>query len=169
MAEPFIAEIRICGFNFAPKGWALCNGQLMPIAQNTALFSLLGTSYGGDGRVTFALPNLLDRTPIGIGQGPGLSNYEQGVAGGTTAVTLGPTEMPPHTHQLTASATTALNTTPDSTQRVAVATVKTYGAAQNLVPMQSTSQAGGSPHDNRQPYLGLNFVIALQGIFPARP
>jgi microcystin-dependent protein len=168
MADPFIAEIRICGFTFAPRGWAFCDGRLLPISQNTALFSLLGTTYGGDGRVTFALPNLVDRVPIGAGQGPGLSNYEPGASGGAAAVALGAADMPSHTHQMTASATAALNTTPDSTQRVAVASVRTYGAAQNLVPMQSSSQVGGAPHDNRQPYLGLNFVIALQGIFPPR-
>ena len=168
MADPYIAEIRICGFNFAPKGWAFCNGQILPISQNTALFSLLGTTYGGDGRTTFALPNLVDRTPMGSGQGPGLSNYSLGDTGGAAAVSLNATEMPSHTHQMSASNVAALNTTPDATQRVAVATTRTYGAAQNLVSMQTSSQTGGDPHPNRQPYVGLNFVIALQGVFPPR-
>jgi microcystin-dependent protein len=167
MADPFVAEIRICGFNFAPKGWAFCNGQLLPIAQNTALFSLLGTTYGGDGRVSFALPNLQGATPLGPGQGPGLSLYDLGESGGQETVALDASQMPPHTHQLSGTSGAALNQTPDNTELLGVGT-RTYGAAQNLIPMRSTSITGGLPHDNRQPYLALNFVIATQGVFPPR-
>ena len=167
MADPFVAEIRICGFNFAPRGWAFCNGQVLPIAQNTALFSLLGTTYGGDGRVSFALPDLQGSTPLGPGQGPGLSLYDLGQSGGQETVALDASQMPAHTHQLSGTSAVALNHTPDATELLGVGT-RTYGAAQNLISMQSTTIVGGQPHTNRQPYLVLNFVIALQGVFPPR-
>jgi microcystin-dependent protein len=167
MADPFVAEIRICGFNFAPKGWAQCNGQMLPIAQNTALFALLGTTYGGDGKSTFALPDLRGAAPLGVGQGPGLSLYDAGQTGGHSAVALDASHMPPHSHQLTGTSTPALNHAPDGTELLGAATVRTYGAPQSLVAMRATSASGGAPHENRQPYLVMNFVIALQGVFPA--
>jgi microcystin-dependent protein len=170
MADPFVAEIRIVGFNFAPRGWATCDGQILPISQNTALFSLLGTIYGGDGRTTFALPNLQGRAPIMWGQGPGLSPYVVGDAGGTAAVALDGTQISAHTHQLTANTTAATSGTPGATQQLATASTPMYGVPQNLVAMSgaSVSTVGGQPHENRQPYLGVLFVIALQGIFPPR-
>ena len=172
MSNPFIGEVKIFGGTFAPRGWALCNGQLLPIAQNTALFSLLGTTYGGDGRVTFALPNLQARAPIGEGQGPGLTPRVLGEVGGQAAVTLTAAQMPPHTHGLRASSTTPATTgTPSNS--VALATTsgaKVYRAATNLTPSAAplANSGGGQAHENRQPYLGLQFIIALQGIFPAR-
>lgn len=171
MADPFIAEIRIVGFNFAPRGWANCDGQILPIAQNTALFSLLGTTYGGDGRVSFALPNLQARAPVMWGQGPGLSLYDLGQQGGVAAVTLNGTQITAHTHQLTANTAAATSGTPGGTQQLATATTRMYGVPQNLVPMSgaAVSTVGGQPHENRQPYLGVRFVIALQGVYPPRP
>jgi microcystin-dependent protein len=170
MSDPFVAEIRIVGFNFAPLGWATCDGQLLPISQNTALFSLLGTMYGGNGQTTFGLPNLQGRSPIMWGQGPGLSPYDQGQSGGQASVTLDGTQVPAHTHQLTANGSAATSGAPDATQQLAVASTPMYGVPQNLVPMSgaAVSTVGGQAHNNRQPYLGVLFVIALQGIFPPR-
>lgn len=169
MSSPFLAEVRIFPYSFAPVGWALCNGQLLPIAQNTALFSLLGTTYGGDGRTTFALPNLQGRTPLGRGQGPGLSPYEMGETGGAEAVTLSPQELPVHTHSVVASGEDATQTTPAADRRLAKppAAAPAYAPAQNLVAMAGVGSAA-QPHNNRQPYGVLQFCIALQGIFPAR-
>ena len=172
MANPFLAEIRITGFNFAPTGWALCNGQLMPISQNTALFSLLGTTYGGDGKSTFALPNLQGSAPMHPGQGPGLSLHDLGETGGSDSVTLLQSEMPGHSHSLNISTQPAVARQPGA-QLTAVATgVGLYGpntgGTTSLAP-QAASVAGGSlPHNNMQPFLTLNFIIALQGVFPAR-
>jgi microcystin-dependent protein len=168
MADAFVAEIRIFAGNFAPKGWAFCNGQLLPISQNTALFSLLGTFYGGDGQSTFGLPDLRGCSPMHPGQGPGLTLRSLGERGGEESVTLNLNQMPAHSHQLTASTSAS---TPSPANSVPGAGSKIYGPANNLVPMAGTavSSAGGSqPHDNRQPYLVLNFIIALQGIYPAR-
>jgi microcystin-dependent protein len=175
MSDPFLAEIRILPFNFAPKGWALCNGQLLSIAQNTALFSLLGTNYGGDGRVNFGLPNLQGGVPVhvGSGQGPGLSPYVLGQSGGEAAVTLLTSEMPSHGHALAVTAQTAAQSLPGSS----VGLGKSNGglaysnATSGLVAMspQSVGVDGGStPHNNLMPYLVLSFCIALQGIYPAR-
>jgi microcystin-dependent protein len=171
MSEPFLAQIQIVAYNFAPKGWAFCNGQLLPIAQNTALFSLLGTTYGGDGRTNFALPNLQGNAPlhVGSGQGPGLNSRVLGEAGGEDKHTLTVPEMPAHTHAFkrddSAVATTG---TPSTTTALGKPfALKTYGPPNNLVPM-GTQAGGNQPHENRQPYLALNFIIALQGIFPAR-
>lgn len=175
MSNPFVAEIRLVGFNFAPLGWALCDGQILPISQNTALFSLLGTIYGGNGINNFALPNLQSRTPIGAGQGPGLSLYDLGEETGSETVTLQTTEMPSHTHGLQGTTTTATTTDPtgnlfavtNATSRIN----KLYANSANTTPMAATvlSAAGGSlPHNNLQPYLTMNYIIALQGIFPAR-
>ena len=173
MSDPFVAAIRIFPFNFAPRGWAFCNGQIMPISQNTALFSLLGTTYGGDGKSTFALPNLQGSAAMQPGQGPGLTLRDLGEAGGTESVTLLTSEMPMHTHQLKASGSPANQPGPgpnNSMARVQGATP--YAAPANLVNIapQALAPAGGSlPHSNLQPYLTLNFCIALQGIFPQRP
>ena len=172
MADPFVAEIRIFPFNFAPKGWAFCNGQLMPLSQNTALFSLLGTTYGGDGKSTFALPNLQDSASMHPGQGPGLSLHDLGEAGGSKTVSLLESEIPVHTHAFRANNTTADSGTPtdSSVGRTGFNAYQTTINA-NLTQMatQGVSLAGGSqPHNNLQPYLTLNFCIALQGVFPPR-
>ncbi len=173
MASPFVAEIRIFGFNFAPKGWAFCDGQLMPISQNTALFSLLGTTYGGDGKSNFGLPNLQGSAPMHQGQGPGLSLRDLGESGGEQTVTLLQTEMPahPHTAQGYPSAGgqgPTNNAWSDANQRG----ISSYtpSSAQNVqMSPQGLSIAGGSlPHNNMMPYLVLNFCIALQGVYPAR-
>lgn len=165
MSEPFIAEIKIVSFNFAPRGYALCNGQLLPINQNQALFSLLGTTYGGDGRVNFGLPNLQGRVPFHIGNG-----FAQGQAGGEAAHTLTVSELPAHTHTLQANNTAATTGLP-GTNALAQSNTPVYGPAANPVTLAAPSlgNSGGSqPHLNLQPYLVLNFVIALQGIFPSR-
>ena len=174
MANPFLAEIRIFTGNFAPKGWALCDGQVMPISQNTALFSLLGTTYGGNGTSNFALPNLQGNAPMAPGQGPGLSLHDLGEMGGSTTVTLLQTEMPAHTHDPPhAFAGRGVNAhTPASTLSVA-ASQGNFGYDPGLSPVQmdpsSTTQVGGNqPHNNLMPSLGLTFIIALQGVFPAR-
>jgi len=169
MADPFVAEIRIFPFNFAPKGWAWCNGQLLPISQNTALFSLLGTYYGGDGKSTFALPDLQGSVPIHQGQGSGLSEYFLGQQGGSETVTLLDTEMPSHGHSLSAS------TSAGDTNLASAAFTGTgsaiYAPPSALVPMslQALAPTGASfPHNNMMPYLTLNFNIALQGVYPPR-
>jgi microcystin-dependent protein len=165
MAEPFLSEIRIFSFGFAPKGWALCNGQLLPINQNQALFSLLGTTYGGDGRVNFGLPNLQSRVPIHVGSG-----HTLGEKGGEQAHTLSIGELSTHTHTLNANSGAGAATTPNGAV-LTKAPANTYGTAAQLVAMAPTSvgNAGGSQaHLNMQPFLTLNFSIALQGIFPSR-
>jgi len=173
MSDQFVAEIRIFPFNFAPTGWALCNGQLMPISQNTALFSLLGTTYGGDGKSTFALPDLQGNAPMQPGQGQGLSLRDLGEMSGVESVTLLQSEIPVHTHQLSAN-TIDLGDT--STPNPAAVYAQSAGgtlyqaATDTQLSPQALSLAGGSlPHNNMQPYLTLNFCIALQGIFPSRP
>jgi microcystin-dependent protein len=169
MADPFVAEIRMFAGNFAPTGWALCNGQLLPISQNTALFSLLGTIYGGDGRTTFALPNLQGKAPMHYGQGPGLSPHFLGETGGEESVTLQSSQMPVHTHLPVAAGSAATTGTPSENVRLAQTAVGTniYGPAADLQSL-GTPAGGGQPHNNMQPYLALNFIIALQGIFPPR-
>ena len=169
MADPFVAEIRMAGFNFAPRGWAFCNGQLMPISQNTALFSLLGTTYGGDGRSTFGLPNMQGSSPIQQGQGPGLSLRDLGEIGGSSSVSLQQSETPAHNHTMQTSNDDGNNTSPAS--RYFGRGNNIYGAPANLGTMAKgmlTPTGGGQPHNNLQPYLTVNFCIALQGIFPAR-
>jgi microcystin-dependent protein len=179
MSSPFVAEIRIFPFNFAPKGWAFCDGQILPISQNTALFSLLGTTYGGDGKSNFALPNLQGRAPMFNGQGPGLSFYDLGEESGSDAVTLLQTEIPSHPHTL--NATTASGTTSDPNGNMFsdgnwsvqgnTGKVQYYSttAPNTHMSPSSTSFTGGSvPHNNLMPYLTLNFCIALQGVFPQR-
>jgi microcystin-dependent protein len=174
MADPFVAEIRIFPFNFAPKGWAWCDGQLLPLSQNTALFSLLGTTYGGNGTSNFALPDLQGRAPMHPGQGPGLSLHDLGETGGSETVSLLESEIPAHSHALMASTAPANRTSPvnNTIARVAGATpyLPPAGAALELMAAQSLAPAGGDqPHNNMQPYLTFYFNIALQGVFPARP
>lgn len=171
--DPFVAEIRIFPFNFAPKGWAFCDGQLLPLSQNTALFSLLGTVYGGDGKSTFALPDLQGRAPMHPGQGPGLSLHDLGEEGGSETVTLLESEIPAHAHTLMCIAVPADTNLPEGTTiaRTVGATPYLPPAGAPLTPMSlnSLSVAGGSlPHNNMQPYLTFNFCIALQGVFPPR-
>lgn len=165
MAEPFLSEIRIMSFEFAPKGWALCNGQLLPINQNQALFSLLGTTFGGDGRVNFALPDLRARVPIHVGSG-----HTLGERGGEQAHTLSVAELPTHTHVVRGSADPAGNTPSNATVLGKSNPQAIYGGPANLTAMaaSSVSNTGGSQaHLNMQPFLTLNFCIALQGIFPS--
>ncbi|HEY0765263.1 MAG TPA: tail fiber protein [Pyrinomonadaceae bacterium] len=177
MADPFVAEIRIFPFNFAPKGWAFCDGQLLPLSQNTALFSLLGTTYGGDGKSTFALPDLQGNAAMHPGQGPGLSLHDLGEVGGSEAVTLLVSEIPAHAHGVGRSLNDGGNSiTPVNSvwsQSVAGrggAALYINGAPTGTVNPNSLSFTGGGlPHNNMQPYLTLNFCIALQGVFPARP
>ena len=177
--DPFLAEIRIFPFNFAPKGWAFCNGQLIGISQNTALFSLLGTQYGGDGKSTFALPNLQGSVPVGQGQGAGLQQWYIGETTGTPTVTLLQSEMPMHNHGLVATSSNATTTSASGNQ---IATGFQGGlqcsgggnmyssAGPNVqLALQSLTPSGGSqPHNNMMPYLALSYCIALQGIFPQR-
>jgi microcystin-dependent protein len=178
MSEAFVAEIRILPYTFAPTGWASCNGQILPISQNTALFSLLGTYYGGDGKSNFALPDLQGSAAMGTGQGPGLSDRVLGEAGGSTAVTLLESEMPAHTHALQSfdnSLAKANTSTPGPTVVFARANNSnpyqpTTGQQPATMSNQAISVDGGSqPHNNMQPYLTLGYCIALQGIFPQRP
>jgi microcystin-dependent protein len=175
MADPFVAEIRIFPFNFAPKGWAFCNGQILPLSQNTALFSLLGTTYGGDGKSNFALPNLQGRHAMAPGQGPGLSLRDLGETGGSANVTLQPNQVPSHTHQLMATASTTSASPAGNAMSQAVlppsTAVPVYRNGANRVAMAPDAVAavgGGQAHNNRQPYLALNFCIALQGVYPPR-
>jgi microcystin-dependent protein len=172
MADPFVAEIRIFPFNFAPRGWAFCNGQLMPLSQNTALFSLLGTTYGGNGKSNFALPNLQGAAAMHPGQGPGLSLHDLGETGGSDTVTLLPTEIPSHAHALMAS-----NEIGEDRKAAGEAMARSTGgplygpvpATPAAMAAQAVPPAGGDqPHNNLMPYLTLNFCIALQGVFPPR-
>jgi len=167
MAEPFLSEIRIFSFGFPPKGWALCDGQLLPINQNQALFSLLGTTYGGDGRVNFGLPNLQGRVPIHMGDG-----HTLGERGGEQAHTLSISELPTHTHVANASGVNATDTIPSNTLAIATGGgFQIFRGASNLGAMapQMVANVGGSQaHLNMQPFLVLNFSIALQGIFPSQ-
>lgn len=172
MSSPFVAEIRIWGCNFAPTGWAQCNGQLLPLSQNTALFSLLGTFYGGDGRSTFALPNFQGNAPMFWGQGAGLSERNLGESSGSQNVTLLESEMPAHTHTMRAAADAGENDDPAANRLLGISVgANLYAPPANLQPMafQSLAVAGASsPHNNMQPFLTLNFCIALQGVFPPR-
>ena len=171
MADPFVAEIRIFPFTFAPKGWAFCNGQILPISQNTALFSLLGTTYGGDGKSTFALPNLQGSAAMHPGQGPGLSSHDLGEIGGSDTVTLLQNEIPVHTHAANASQGDGLERTPKDqllATGIGISQYQAPGALTNLSPNSVTPAGGGLPHNNLQPYLAMNFNIALQGVFPPR-
>lgn len=175
MADPFVAEIRVFPFNFAPKGWAWCDGQLLPLSQNTALFSLLGTTYGGNGKSNFALPDLQGRAPMHPGQGPGLSLHDLGETGGSETVTLLESEIPAHSHQMSVSSQLGLEnqvSVGGTGQRFAQGDgINLYGTASSLVAMSPNAlvPAGGDqPHNNLQPYLTFYFNIALQGVFPPR-
>jgi microcystin-dependent protein len=181
MSSPFVSEITMFGFSFAPTGWALCQGQLLPISQNTALFSLLGTMYGGDGKSTFALPNLQDRTAVSFGQGPGLSNYSQGEEDGVPFVTLLTTEIPAHSHFFSANTNpgtvvAASNNqlgvgqggTKQNTYNANIFSTATNLATTGLSPFAVSMTGQSLPHNNMQPYLTLNFCIAMQGVFPPR-
>ncbi len=173
MSEPFLGEIIMFAGNFAPRGWALCNGQLLSIAQNTALFSILGTTYGGNGQTTFALPDLRGRVPISSGQGPGLSAYTLGEMSGSETVTLISSQMPAHTHMVncdnnTIDSPTPANSIPGSNGFGGTNLYSTQ-APNNTMNPQMIGVAGGSqPHNNMQPFLVVNFIIALQGLFPSR-
>ena len=174
MADPFVAEIRIFPFNFAPKGWAFCDGQLLPLSQNTALFSLLGTTYGGDGKSTFALPDLQGRAAMHPGQGPGLSLHDLGEEGGSETVTLLESEIPSHNHGLLASTQPGEDSAPNPSEALA----RSVGASlyqsvtnSNIVQLSPNALApagGDAPHNNMMPYLTFNFCIALQGVYPPR-
>jgi microcystin-dependent protein len=174
MADPFVAEIRILGSNFAPKGWAFCDGQILPISQNTALFSLLGTTYGGDGKSTFALPDLQGRVPMHPGQGPGLSLHDLGEEAGADTVTLLVSEIPTHAHTVGVSPDPGEIATPGTNLSLArAAGGQSYQTTTNanLTTMAQQTlppQGGDQPHNNLMPYLTLNFCIALQGVFPPR-
>jgi microcystin-dependent protein len=174
MSNPFVAEIRIFTGNFAPTGWALCNGQLLPISQNTALFSLLGTTYGGDGKSNFALPNMQGSAPMQFGQGAGLSLRDLGETGGEPTVTLLQTEMPAHSHGVQAAGSGGL---PSPTNNAWASGQKghpgSYAASNpgtnvQMSPFGTSISGGNLPHNNMPPFLALTFIIALQGVFPSR-
>ena len=179
MSDPFLAEIRMFPFPFAPRGWALCNGQILPLSQNTALFSLLGTNFGGDGRSSFGLPNLQGAVPVGTGQGPGLSAYQVGQSGGSASVTLQTGQMPPHSHALTAVAEVSTSASPQNAIFMdghftggsgpgKVAAYNTAAPDTAMNPAAITPAGGGGPHNNLMPYLTVNFCIAMAGIYPPR-
>jgi microcystin-dependent protein len=173
MADPFVAEIRIFPFNFAPKGWAWCDGQLLPLSQNTALFSLLGTTYGGNGKSNFALPDLQGRAPMHPGQGPGLSLHDLGETGGSETVTLLESEIPAHSHSAIAQVPPADTNLPGGNVLARTQNASPYlapaGAPLISMAPESLAPAGGDqPHNNLQPYLTFYFCIALQGVFPPR-
>jgi microcystin-dependent protein len=170
MADPFVAEIRIFPFNFAPRGWAWCDGQLLPLSQNTALFSLLGTTYGGNGKSNFALPDLQGRAPMHPGQGPGLSLHDLGETGGSETVSLLESEIPSHAHTLRANNTLAEVAVP-AANAIARLSFNGYQTTTNtnlvaMSPLALPPAGGDQPHNNLQPYLTFYFNIALQGVFP---
>lgn len=172
MADPFVAEIRIFAFNFAPKGWAFCDGQILPLSQNTALFSLLGTAYGGNGKSNFALPNLQGNAPMHPGQGPGLSWHDLGETGGSETVSLLESEIPAHSHTLRADVLDIADTnvvSPNASLALSSGGTLYQGASNGNMAANAIVPAGGDqPHNNLQPYLTLNFCIALQGVYPPR-
>jgi microcystin-dependent protein len=172
MADPFVAEIRIFPFNFAPRGWAWCDGQLLPLSQNTALFSLLGTTYGGNGKSNFALPDLQGRAPMHPGQGPGLSLHDLGETGGSETVTLLESEIPAHSHGTSVSAADGTSQSPAGQKLATGIGIGQYapsnGPLTQLSPNTLAPAGGDQPHNNLQPYLTFYFCIALQGVFPPR-
>ena len=174
MSEPFTAEIRIFAGNFAPRGWAFCNGQLLPLAQNTALFSLIGTTYGGDGRTTTALPNLQGRAPMHPGRGPGLTSRRLGQKGGTETVTLSEAQMPSHTHTPKVTLQPANEDDPSPNHYLgggATAATMIYGPATSTLDGKTyplPNVGGSQPHNNLQPFIAMNFIIALVGLYPSR-
>jgi microcystin-dependent protein len=175
--EPFLGSLLLVPYNFAPQGWALCNGQLLPISQNTALFSLLGTTYGGDGVSTFALPDLRGRVPISAGQGPGLQSYQLGQSGGAETATLNVNQLPTHNHSVNTVSGAATSKTPTN-NLLATSTGAAVGSAPDIysssqpnstLAANAISQTGGSqPVDIRSPFLTFNWIIALQGVYPSR-
>lgn len=169
--DPYLGQISIVGFNFAPQGWAFCNGATLSIAQNTALFSLLGTQFGGNGQTTFQLPNLIGRVPIGQGQGAGLSPRSIGETTGAASVTLTSSQIPAHTHQMSAQSSPGdrANAQGASLAQSADALYANSPPSDVLAADALAAAGGGQPHENRQPFLGVNFVIALQGVYPQRP
>lgn len=170
MSDQFVAEIRIFPFNFPPTGWAFCDGQLLPISQNTALFSLLGTTYGGDGKSTFGLPNMQGNAPMQQGQGQGLSLRDLGEMSGSDTITLLTSEMPLHNHTMSTTNEDGNNTQPANRYFGRGQPLYVAPSALALMAPQCVAPSGGGlPHNNMQPYLTLNFCIALQGIFPPRP
>jgi microcystin-dependent protein len=172
MGEPYVGEIRMFGGNFAPAGWAFCNGALMAISENDTLFNLIGTTYGGDGQQTFGLPDLQSRVPMHMGQGPGITqNYVIGEKAGVESVTLTTNQIPIHTHSFIASTNTSLSTSPTNNVAAAGITTKMYTedvANQPLNNAAVTPQGGGQPHDNIQPYLCISFIISLFGVYPSQ-
>jgi microcystin-dependent protein len=174
MSEPFIAEIRIFAGNFAPRSWAFCNGQLLPVSQNTALFSLIGTTYGGDGRTTTALPNLKGRLPMHPGRGPGLTSRRLGQRGGVEMVSLAESQMPNHNHTVRAFGFTSNTGTPTLSTSIAVANgggLFRTDTSSNMVSGSTSAlpaTGGSQPHNNMQPFIAMNFIIALQGLYPSR-
>lgn len=171
MSQPFIGQISMFGGNFAPNGWAFCDGQLLAISQFDALFSLIGTIYGGDGRTTFALPDLRGRLPIHMGQGPGLTNRTIGEQGGSEAVTLSPSDLPAHSHAMSASTGIGANSSPQGAVVASGGGVSVYRPGAPSVPMagDAIAPAGGNQsHQNMHPYQTINYIIALYGIFPSR-
>jgi len=165
MSEPFLAEIRMVGFNFAPRGWAFCDGQILPINQNQSLYSLLGTTYGGDCRTSFALPELRGRAPLHVGNG-----HQQGQKAGEEGHTLGLHEMPAHGHTVAASNNDAVGDDPDGNilARPGANEYAAFSSGQNMGAAMVANAGGGQAHNNMQPYLAVNFCIALQGLFPSR-
>lgn len=170
MASPYLAQISLFAGNFAPRGWMFCNGQTLPIAQYSALFALLGTTYGGNGQTTFQLPDLRGRVPLGNFQGPGLSNYSLGQQGGTETVTLLSTQIPAHNHPLQASTAAPSTPTPaNASLPTGSSRIYAAGGASQALNLSSIGNTGGSqPHPNMQPYLALNYIIAVEGLFPSR-
>jgi len=174
VTDQFVGEIRVVGFTFPPNGWARCDGQLLPIQQNTALFQLLGTTYGGNGVNNFALPDIRERAVIHPGQGQGLSNYERGEAGGEEAITMLESELPSHTHGARAATDPAEQASPAANRSLARSAPGNAWDAPPMSPVSAAPEAvaltgGGQPHNNLPPYLVLNFIIALQGVFPPSP
>jgi len=173
MSEPFVGEIRMFAGNFAPRNWAFCDGQLLAVSQNDALFSLLGTIYGGDGRTTFGLPDLRGRIPLHAGTGPGLSNRRLGAKGGAEAVTLSAAQTADHTHPVQASSQAGTSTNPAGSYPAAVSLEARYASSSPTTQMNGGAitpdqGAGGLPHDNLQPYQCVHFIIALFGVYPSR-
>ncbi len=169
--DPFVAEIRIFPFNFTPNGWAFCDGQILPLSQNTALFSLLGTTYGGDGKSNFALPNMQGKAPMHPGQGPGLSLHDLGETGGSETVSLLESEIPAHSHGAVVSQSDGIDQKPGASLLAAGVGIGQYaaaGALTQLSPNALTPAGMDQPHNNMQPYLTFNFCIALQGVYPPR-
>ena len=171
MAQPYVGEIKMFGGSFAPAGWAFCNGEELPIADNETLFNLIGTTYGGDGQETFALPNLQSRVPVHAGQGPGLQSYIQGETGGVESVTITPQQLPQHSHPMLASSNVATSQDPKDLVLANSQSTIYFNALDNPANMLASaiSPIGGSqPHENLHPYLAINFIISLFGVYPSQ-